>query len=157
MKKFWQNKSTPALCAKLGLTVVSMFCFAVFVMPPMYDLFCEVTGLNGKTGGPYEASVNANGVDTSRTIRVQFLATNNEGMPWEFEPTVQSIKVHPGEPTVIHYHAKNVTGESMIGQAVPSVVPFKAASYFHKTECFCFNHQPLEAGESAELGLTNRL
>jgi cytochrome c oxidase assembly protein subunit 11 len=39
----------------------------------------------------------------------------------------------------------------MIGQAIPSLVPFKAATYFHKTECFCFEQQPLKAGESAEL------
>lgn len=32
----------------------------------------------------------------------------------------------------------------MVAQAVPSVVPFKAAEYFHKTECFCFNQQPLD-------------
>ena len=42
----------------------------------------------------------------------------------------------------------------MVGQAVPSLVPFKATNYFHKTECFCFNQQPLAAGESAELGLS---
>ena len=41
----------------------------------------------------------------------------------------------------------------MVAQAVPSVVPFKAAEYFHKTECFCFNQQPLDGGENAELPL----
>ena len=42
----------------------------------------------------------------------------------------------------------------MVAQTIPSVVPYKAASYFHKTECFCFNQQSLAGGESAELGLS---
>ena len=36
----------------------------------------------------------------------------------------------------------------MVAQAVPSFVPARSAQYFHKTECFCFQRQPLmEAGE----------
>jgi cytochrome c oxidase assembly protein subunit 11 len=81
-----------------------MFVFAIFIMPPMYDLFCDITGLNGKTSGRYE-TINAK-VDTSRKIKVQFLATNNASMPWKFGPTVQSITVHPGAETLINYWAK---------------------------------------------------
>ncbi len=136
---------------KLSAVVVCMFLFAVYVMPPLYDLFCEVTGLNGKTGGRYQAVEIK--VDTSRTITVQFLATNNENMPWQFKPMLQSVKVHPGQEMEIRYFAHNSTGQEMVAQAIPSVVPFKAAEYFHKTECFCFNQQPLAAGASAELPL----
>lgn len=153
LKQFWQDNSIPVLSAKLGALVVFMFCFALFIMPPLYDLFCDITGLNGKTGDQF-SQTNEWGVDTSRIIKVQFIANNNEGMPWDFEPTVQMVEVNPGEPTVIQYFAHNPTDRKMIAQAVPSVVPFKAANYFHKTECFCFNQQPLAAGESAELGLS---
>lgn len=120
-------------------------------MPPLYILFCEITGLNGKTGGPYTA-VEAR-VDTERSIRVQFVATNNENMPWEFRPSNQEIKVHPGAATTITYYAKNPTDKPMMAQAVPSLVPYNAADYFHKTECFCFNQQELAPGEEAELAL----
>lgn len=155
MKSLWQNNSTPVLCAKLGVTVVMMFVFAIFIMPPLYDLFCDITGLNGKTGGQYTAeSVNELGVDTSRSIKVQFLANNNENMPWVFKPQISSITVHPGEVAVVNYFAENNTSADMVAQAIPSLVPFKAANYFHKTECFCFNQQPLTAGNSAELGLS---
>lgn len=143
--------SNRILAAKLGAVVVGMFIFAVYVMPPMYDLFCEVTGLNGKTAGKYQATEVV--VDRSRQITVQFLATNNENMPWAFKPQMQSIKVHPGEEVEVRYLATNPTASAMVAQAVPSVVPFKAAEYFHKTECFCFNQQPLDGGESAELPL----
>ncbi len=158
MKRFWQDNSTPMLCTKLGVTVVAMFSFAIFIMPPLYDLFCDITGLNGKTGDAYvleeSSSINDLGVDTSRKIKVQFIASNNENMPWEFRPTIKTIEVHPGEVAVINYFAHNPTQRDMVAQAVPSLVPFKAANYFHKTECFCFNQQPLAAGESAELGLS---
>ena len=60
----------------------------------------------------------------------------------------------PGQNASGKNAAKVVAVEAMIGQAIPSLVPYKAASYFHKTECFCFNSQPLQAGESAELGLS---
>ena len=149
-----QNQSTQRVCVKLGLVAIAMFGFALFVMPPLYDLFCDITGLNGKTSGAYNGDVSKLGIDTSREIKVQFIATNNEGMPWEFRPEVASIKVHPGEPKTVTYFAQNPTSQNMIAQAVPSVVPFKAANYFHKTECFCFNQQPLSAGQTAELGLS---
>ncbi|KUJ83062.1 cytochrome c oxidase assembly protein [Microbulbifer flavimaris] len=137
--------------AKLLTLAVSMLVFAIFVMPPLYDAFCEITGLNGKTGTKYEAVPAA--VDRERLVTVQFVASNNENMPWAFRPSVVSVKVHPGEAMDTVFLADNPTGKLMVGQAIPSVVPFKAAQYFHKTECFCFNQQTLAAGESAELPL----
>ena len=59
----------------------------------------------------------------------------------------RTIEVHPGEPTMIKYYAKNITHHDITGQAVPSVAPGLAAAYFQKTECFCFTEQKLAAGE----------
>ena len=42
--------STKRLVTKLLLTVVGMFGFG-FAMVPLYDVICDITGLNGKTGG----------------------------------------------------------------------------------------------------------
>ena len=67
-------------------------------MVPLYDVFCEITGLNGKTGRVDEAAVAARyQPDMSRTVTVQFVANNNLGMPWEFGPVVASMQVHPGK------------------------------------------------------------
>lgn len=131
--------------------VVAMFAFAMWVMPPLYTLFCEVAGINGKTGGQY-TPVSAD-VDTSRTVEVRFVATKNDNMPWAFKPRDYSLQVHPGESVVTHFFAANPTSQIMVGQAVPSMVPHNATDYFHKTECFCFNQQTLGPGEEAELGL----
>lgn len=128
----------------LGVTV-AMFGFG-FALVPLYDVFCEVTGLNGKTSAqPYE-TVSAE-VDRSRSIKVQFAATNNEGMAWQFKPATTEMRVHPGELVETEFFAKNPAGHTMVAQAVPSLVPFKAAEYFHKTECFCFNQQTLASGQ----------
>ena len=48
---------------------------------------------------------------------------------------------------------RNVTGETMVAQAVPSVTPFHAAEFLHKTECFCFEQQRLEAREDLDMPL----
>ena len=133
------------------LGAVVMFMFAIFVLPPLYDLFCEITGIGGKTGDAYTATDVV--VDTTREVEVQFVATNNATMPWEFYPVENKVVVHPGEQKEIVFYAKNLTGKDMIGQAIPNVLPNNAADYFLKTECFCFNNQPLAAGDDAELAV----
>merc|ERR1712108_104374 len=76
--------------SKLLVLVFEMFAFAMWVMPPLYDALCEVLGINGKTGGRYEV-VESN-IDKERTVKVQFVAQNNEQMPWEFGPKEKKLK-----------------------------------------------------------------
>lgn len=136
---------------RIALVAFGMFGFG-YLLVPLYDVFCEITGLNGKTGRVDEAAVVARyEPDLSRLVTVQFVASNNLGMPWEFAPTVASMQVHPGEVYTTAYIARNPTAASMVGQAVPSVAPGKASRYFNKTECFCFTQQPLAAGEEKEM------
>lgn len=138
---------------RVAAIAVAMFGFG-YLLVPLYDVFCEITGLNGKTGRVDEAAVAARyAPDTSRLVTVQFVANNNLGMPWEFAPTVASMEVHPGQVYSTAFTAHNPTRRDMVGQAVPSVAPGKASRYFNKTECFCFNQQPLAAGESKEMPL----
>jgi len=137
---------------KTAVVVPLMFAFVFVVMVPLYNLLCEVTGLNGKTQGQYTAEA-AGAVDESRTIMVRFVATNNEGMSWEFRPTTEVLRVHPGAENDTTFFAKNPTAAMMTAQAVPSIVPSSAAAYFHKTECFCFNQQHLSAGEAVDMPL----
>lgn len=137
------------IIGKLLVLVVFMFGFG-FALVPLYDVFCDVTGLNGKTGGRVELSEKP-AVNTSRRVKVQFIASLNENMPWQFKPLTRSVEVHPGEPMTIEYYAKNNTQQPITGQAVPSVSPGLAAAYFQKTECFCFTEQKLAAGEEKRM------
>lgn len=138
--------------AKLGAVAVAMFAFVFVVMVPLYNVLCDALGINGKTSSEAYTSVVAQ-VDESRSVKVQFVATNNDGMPWVFSPDVTEMVVHPGAANDTVFFAANPTANSMIAQAVPSVSPSRAAEYFHKTECFCFEQQPLDGNSEAEMPL----
>ncbi|GLX80760.1 cytochrome c oxidase assembly protein [Thalassotalea eurytherma] len=136
---------------KLVLVVFAMFGFG-FALVPLYDVFCDITGLNGKTNTE-AATALIDGVDESRTVKVQFISRTAQGIPWQFAPMTNEISVHPGEMKLVKFYAKNESTRDIIGQAVPSVSPGVAAVYFQKIECFCFNHQPLKAQEEVEMAL----
>ena len=129
---------------RLLFTVICMFGFG-FALVPLYDVFCDITGFNGRTNNQ-QALASMKEIDESRTVTVQFITRNNKGMPWDFGPEVKSVKVHPGETKVVNFLATNRTRGNMVAQAIPSVAPSEAAPYLNKTECFCFNQQPLQAG-----------
>ena len=146
------SKSTHGqVVKKLLLIVFGMFGFG-FALVPLYDVFCDITGLNGKTNGT-AVSYTADGVDTSRTVTVQFITRMAKGIPWQFEPVINEVDVHPGEVKFVNFYAKNESMRDIVGQAVPSVSPGMAAGYFQKIECFCFTQQPLKANEDVEMGL----
>ena len=138
--------------AKLGAVAVAMFAFVFVVMVPLYNVLCDALGINGKTSSEAYTSVVAQ-IDESRSIKVQFVATNNDGMPWAFSPDVTEMVVHPGAANDTVFFAANPTTDSMIAQAIPSVSPSRAAEYFHKTECFCFEQQPLDGNSEVEMPL----
>ncbi len=150
-----ENRSSQTgnkIIGKLLLLVVVMFGFG-FALVPLYDVFCDVTGLNGKTGDKVSFST-APVVDESRLVKVTFIASLNESMPWKFKPQQTSVEVHPGQPTTITYIATNNASYTITGQAVPSVAPGLAAAYFQKTECFCFTQQELKPGEEKIMPVT---
>lgn len=136
---------------KSCLIVLGMCAFVV-AMVPLYDLFCEITGLNGKTSADaYVYDPATASVDRSRLVKVNFITNTHGGMGWDFRPLKGGVKVHPGELKEVSFHVKNTTNRVMVGQAIPSLVPATAAEYFHKTECFCFDQQVLQPGEEMEM------
>ena len=122
------------------------FCFA---MIPLYSIYCEITGANGKTGRMNPAAIAA--IDRSRSVQVEFLTAVNSGLSWQFKPELSKLDVHPGELATAYFIATNNTEETIVGNAVPSVAPNEASMYFNKTECFCFTEQMLKPGESRRM------
>lgn len=140
--------SNARLVKRLLLAVTAMFGFG-FAMVPLYNVFCDLTGLNGKVGGRVEAvQIEA---DLARTVMVEFVANLNQTMPWEFRPEVSRMEVHPGKVYRTSFYAQNRTDRLMVGQAIPSVTPGAAAQHFKKTECFCFTEQQFAAGEGRDM------
>jgi len=138
---------------KLFLIPVVMFGFG-YLMVPIYDVFCDVTGLNGKTGSISVAEASKQIKVEERLIKVEFISSVNETGPWEFKPDQISMMVHPGQPYKATYTAKNLLNKAVVSQSIPSVAPSKAAEHFDKTECFCFTEQEFEANEQRTMPLT---
>jgi cytochrome c oxidase assembly protein subunit 11 len=136
---------------KLVIAVVAMFAFAIVVLPPLYSLICDITGLNGKTGRIEKEQALTEVVDESRLITVEFVSSVAEGVSMEFRPMKTKVQVHPGELGEISFYAKNLTDRQMTGQAVPSLVPNDVSRYFNKTECFCFTQQTFEPSQGMEM------
>jgi cytochrome c oxidase assembly protein subunit 11 len=144
MKRSDDNRST---LKRLAVFAVAMFGFG-FAMVPFYRAICEVAGINSIT--KRDAAPSNTQVDTSRVVTVEFDA-NTRGLPWTFVPGSRSMKVHPGELVHVEYEVRNDSPKAIVGQAIPSYGPKVAAGYFRKMECFCFQKQELEPGETRRM------
>jgi cytochrome c oxidase assembly protein subunit 11 len=125
-----------------------MFGFG-FALWPLYNVFCEVTGLGGRAIQISENNDQA--VASDRVISIRFDASINSSLPWEFEAKEKVSEFNLGVPSTAYYVATNPGDDSITGMATYNVAPAEASLYFVKTECFCFTEQTLAAKESREM------
>ena len=137
--------STRSLSLRLLVFAIGMFGFG-FMLVPLYDVFCEITGLGGRTNTEAFTSAEA-APDVTRSIDLEFVTMVNEYAPWEFHAELDGMTVHPGGLYEANFIATNLTDRHKIAQAVPSVAPQQAAAHFKKLDCFCFSNQEFEPGE----------
>lgn len=138
------------LALRLLVVTVAMFGFG-YALVPLYDIVCDITGIGGRTGVVSEATAAAGEVDSTRVVKVQFVATVNSALRWKFDGPGRPLEVHPGKVYEASFSASNLSNRPVVGQAVPSVTPAGAAAHFNKIECFCFTRQRLEPGESRDM------
>lgn len=149
-----RSKSHLKVAGKMLAVAIGMFGFG-YLMVPMYNIICDITGLNGKTGRvSIESVASAPAASEDRTVIVEFVSSINQGGSWVFEPEVKSMVVQPGKLYTTSYYAENLSDDFIVAQATPSVTPFAAAKYFNKTECFCFTRQPFEGKSSKDMPVT---
>ena len=140
-----KNKKTVRV---LLFLVLVMFLFAVALIP-LYDILCEITGINGKTK---KSSADLNyTVDLERNITLEFITSVGAQTRLEFKADRYAIKAHPGEVIKMRYRVTNKTKKRMLAKANSSITPGTAAAYVKNTECFCFESQTFEAGETKHL------
>ena len=144
MNDLQQNLKTEnrSLTIRLLVLVTVMFGFG-FLLVPLYDVFCEITGFGGRTNAT--AAITEEMPDLSREIRVEFVTTVNSYAPFDFAADVDSMTVHPGKMYSATFTARNLSEDDKVAQAVPSVAPVSAAEHFMKIECFCFTSQDFVA------------
>ncbi|KAK0635122.1 cytochrome c oxidase assembly protein CtaG/Cox11-domain-containing protein [Bombardia bombarda] len=126
---------------------------------PLYKMICQTTGWGGQP-------VRAHGADSAtdldlasrlvpvtdaKRIRVTFSASVSDVLPWKFTPQQREVRVLPGETALAFYTATNNSPHDIIGVATYSVTPAQVAPYFSKIQCFCFEEQRLNAGETVDM------
>lgn len=145
--RFLNNK----FLRKPVLSIIAMFAFG-FVMVPIYDVFCDITGINGKMDLSVTAAT-PDGIVEDRVVTVEFVVNQNQDMPWSFTPKHTTMKIRPGEIGRTAYYATNNSKKTMIAQAIPSIAPSVASRYFRKVQCFCFSSQKLGPKQHAAFDL----
>ena len=135
--------------------LLGMFAFA-FALVPLYDVFCKVTGLNGKVDTTAQAIVHEE-VDQTRFVTVQFITRGSAGLPWQMSVATRQMRIHPGQTAEVDFTFTNNSAIESWGRAVPSVSPSSATTHLRKVSCFCFQEQQLQGEERLTIPLVFQL
>jgi cytochrome c oxidase assembly protein subunit 11 len=134
------------VAAACGAFVAAMV-GASFAAVPFYNWFCRTTGFGGTPQVAEKAPTHA----LAREVAVRFDSNVAPGLPWQFEPEQNEIKVHIGEVTTVHYKVANMAAREIAAQASYNVSPPTVGAYFTKINCFCFTQQTMKPGETREM------
>lgn len=128
---------------------------------PFYKMICQQTGWGGQPikssahatpEGEDDVAAKLTPVTTSRRLRITFAGSTSDVLPWKFTPQQREVRVLPGETALAFYTATNQSkDEDIIGVATYSVTPAQVAPYFSKIQCFCFEEQRLNKGETVDM------
>lgn len=138
------NLKGPQRTVAQTVSVVLVMGALAWASVPFYDWFCRVTGFGGATNVAEAGS----DVVLDQTITVRFDASLDRDMPWTFTPEVREMDIRIGETGLAFYEAHNPTDVPVAGQASYNVAPYQAGAFFDKIECFCFQEQVLQPGET---------
>ena len=87
----------------------------------------------------------------NRSIMVQFTADTNTQLPWKFHPLQNKVTLKIGENGLAFFEVQNLSDQTIVGMATFNVTPEKAAPYFNKIACLCFERQTLNPYERREM------
>jgi cytochrome c oxidase assembly protein subunit 11 len=118
---------------------------AAFAAVPLYRLFCQVTGFNGTVMRADAAP----DVQLDRTVLIRF-DTNVRGLPMNFRAEQVTQRVNIGETGIALFDVTNTSDAPISAKAAYNVVPERAGPYFQKLQCFCFEEQILQPGETVK-------
>ena len=133
-----------AVALKLALLSAAMFGFG-YLMVPLYEKICEATGINNIL---IDSKIDADefAIDPTRAIRAEFVTTATGALA--MTPDTQLAAIHPGETYEIFYTLKNLSDQTLFGQAVPSYSPTAADRWVKKVQCFCFDQLKMNPNET---------
>ena len=136
------NKRAGLIAIVCGVTVVAMT-GAAFAAVPLYKMFCQATGFDGTVRKAEKAPDQV--LDRMVTIRFD---TNVRDLPMKFTAEQNTQRVRIGETGIAYFDVTNTSDKPIQARAAYNVVPGYAGPYFQKLQCFCFDSQTIEAGET---------
>lgn len=142
--RYWASLA-PVFAALAVMTTLVVY------SPTLYRLFCAATGLAGTTQRASSAPRQAAQAGPAPEFTVRFDSNVANGLPWDFRPKQDEIKVRLGEPAHAVFIAHNNSDKTIVARAVFNVTPYQVAPYFFKIQCFCFTNEKLKPGETAEM------
>jgi cytochrome c oxidase assembly protein subunit 11 len=116
---------------------------AAFAAVPLYRMFCQVTGFDGTV-------MKADKVPDhilDQTVLIRF-DTNVRDLPMTFRAEQVSQRVRIGETGMAYFDVTNTSDQPIHATASYNVVPERAGPYFQKLQCFCFDGQTIQPGET---------
>lgn len=125
-----------ALGVMIALTALSV---------PMYRAFCQATGF----GGTARKAAVASRTVSDKVIRVHF-DTNRHDIPWQFKADAPYMDTHVGRTMTAFFTVTNTSDHAVTGRASYNILPDTMGAYFMKLQCFCFQNQTLQPGESRQ-------
>ncbi|WP_122467306.1 MULTISPECIES: cytochrome c oxidase assembly protein [Brevundimonas] len=131
------------LIALLCGGVVVLMTGAAFAAVPLYQLFCDVTGFGGTVSRAEAAPTEV----LDETVLVRF-DTNVRDLPMTFRAEQVSQRVRIGETGMAFFDVTNTSDQPIHATAAYNVVPTQAGPYFQKLQCFCFDGQVIEPGQT---------
>jgi cytochrome c oxidase assembly protein subunit 11 len=143
------KRANRKLVRALLIMTAGSFAFG-WALVPLYDVLCRAAGIGNAEAKAGKASV-VEAVDPNREVTIEFLVQPGSVGSFDFQPAVASMRIHPGKLYDTMFHARNLTREGAVAQAVPSIAPTGTAKYFHKTECFCFSPQKFGPHEARDM------
>lgn len=142
--------SRNALVGTAILAVSGVMVGFAFASAPLFSIICAKLGLGGTTQRATVAPSEISNIPM--TVRLD--ANTDKRLPWTFHSLEKSVALNLGETKTVFYRATNDSDHPITGTATFNVTPEKVGRYFNKIDCFCFEEQTLQPGESADMGVT---
>jgi cytochrome c oxidase assembly protein subunit 11 len=135
-----QSSRLAFICAGVSLAMLGV----AFASKPIYDTFCRVTGFGGTT----QVAESFSGETIERFMQVRFDSNVRDGLPLEFKPEVKQARIQVGRNTLAFYEVTNLSDKPYEIVANYNVVPHTMGPVFVKLECFCFEDQTIQPGQT---------